>query len=126
MKKDTTYVNAIGAFDENGKLVCDNILANCETDMRIYRDTFDFGEALRLLKQGKKLTRDGWNGKGQFVYYVPAESYVAMTDAAKSIAAEDGKVSYRAYLALKTVQGDIAVWVPSVSDCLAEDWREVK
>ena len=88
--------------------------------------SFDFGEALRLLKQGKKVARKGWNGKGQFVYYIPADRYVAKTDAAKSVMDEDGKVSYRAYLALKTAQGDIATWVPSISDCLAEDWEVVE
>ena len=89
-------------------------------------ETFDFGEALKLLKQGKKVARKGWNGKGQFVYYVPADRYVAKTDAAKSVMDKDGKVNYRAYLALKTAQGDIATWVPSVSDCLAEDWEVVE
>lgn len=89
-------------------------------------ETFDFGYALRLLKQGKKVARKGWNGKGQFVYYVPADRYVAKTDAAKSVMDKDGKVSYRAYLALKTAQGDIATWVPSISDCLAEDWEVVE
>lgn len=85
-------------------------------------DGMTFGQAVEVLKQGQKVARKGWNGRGQFVYYIPADRYVAKTDAAKSIAAEDGKVSYRAYLALKTAQGDIATWVPSISDCLAEDW----
>ena len=89
-------------------------------------EIFDFGEALKRMKQGKKVCRLGWNGKGQFVYYVPENRYVAQTDAAKSIAGEDGKVPYRAYLALKTTQGDVTTWVPSISDCLAEDWREAK
>ena len=85
----------------------------------------DFGEALKALKQGKKVAREGWNGKGQFVYYIPSDRYPAKTDVAKSIADEDGKVAYRPYLALKTVQGDIATWQPSISDCLAEDWQIV-
>ena len=89
-------------------------------------ENLDFGEALRLLKQGKKVARKGWNGKGQFVYYVPADRYPAKTDAAKSVMDKDGKVSYRAYLALKTAQGDIATWGPSISDGLAEDWEVVE
>lgn len=83
----------------------------------------DFGKALKALKQGKKVTRKGWNGKGQFVYYVSADRYIAKTQVAKEIADKDGKVQYRAYLALKTAQGDIATWIPSISDCLAEDWE---
>lgn len=89
-------------------------------------ETFDFGEAITRLKQGKKVARINWNGKGQFVYYVPEDRYVAKTEVAKQLAAPDGKVDYRAYLALKTAQGDIATWVPSISDCLADDWYEVK
>lgn len=88
-------------------------------------DGMTFGMAVEALKQGKKVTRRGWNGKGQFVYFVPADRYVAATQAAKSIADADGKVAYRAYFALKTAQGDIATWVPSISDCLAEDWEIV-
>lgn len=86
----------------------------------------DFGEALKALKAGKKVARKGWNGKGQFVYYVPAGRYDALTDAAKSIAASDGKVTYNHYMALKTAQGAISTWVPSVTDCLAEDWEVVE
>ena len=86
----------------------------------------NFSKALEALKEGKKVARKGWNGKGQFVYYVPADRYVAKTEAAKKIADLDGKVNYRAYLALRTAQGDIATWVPSISDCLAEDWEIVE
>lgn len=44
----------------------------------------DFGQAIYFLKQGKKLAREGWNGKGMFLYYVPANSYPAITDIAKA------------------------------------------
>lgn len=81
----------------------------------------DFGEAIRLLKDGEKLSRLGWNGSGMYAYYVPANSYPAITDVAKKEFGE-GLVPYRAYLALKTAQNDIATWNPSTSDCLAEDW----
>jgi len=82
-----------------------------------------FSVALYALEEGRKVTRTGWNGKGQFVYLVPADKYPAKTDAAKSIADENGLVSYRPYFALRTAQGDVSTWVPSVSDCLADDWE---
>ena len=81
-----------------------------------------FGKAIEWLKQGKKVARKGWTGKGQYVYYVPAAKYKWQTENAREIADKDGMVAYREYMALKTVQGDIATWVPSVSDVLAEDW----
>lgn len=83
-----------------------------------------FGEALRGLKHGKRISRAGWNGAGQYVYLVPANSYPAQTDSAR---AEFGEmVPYRAYMALKTAQNDIATWAPSGSDVLAEDWGFVE
>ena len=30
----------------------------------------NFGEAIIALKQGKKVARKGWNGKGMFLYLV--------------------------------------------------------
>jgi hypothetical protein len=81
-----------------------------------------FGLAIDALKAGKKVARIGWNGAGMFVYLVPAASYPAQTGIAKAHFGADAMVPYRAYLALKTAQGDVATWAPSCSDALAEDW----
>jgi hypothetical protein len=81
----------------------------------------DFGHAIAALIAGKKVARAGWNGKGQFVYYVPSNHYPAQTPIAKATFGES--VPYRAYLALKTVQNDIAMWTPSITDVLATDWE---
>ena len=85
----------------------------------------NFGLAIEAAKKGAKITRRGWNGKGMFLYYVPEGRYPARTDAAKSIAAEDGKVDYGAYIAMKTVQGNVVPWLASQTDILAEDWEIV-
>ncbi len=85
----------------------------------------DFGEALRELKAGKRVTRAGWNAQGMFVYYVPEASYPVQTDAAKEHFGEHAMVPYEAYFALKNSRGKISTWVPSISDCLAEDWSIV-
>jgi hypothetical protein len=84
-----------------------------------------FGEAILALKHGEKVARIGWNGKGMFVYLVPAASYPVQTGAAKSHFGEGALVPYRPYLALKTTDEDVATWVPSVSDVLAEDWTTI-
>lgn len=81
-----------------------------------------FGDALRRLKLGEKVARAGWNGKGMFVYFVPAAAYPAQTGVAKSFFGDDALVPYNAYLALKGVDGTINTWAPSISDTLAEDW----
>lgn len=83
-----------------------------------------FGDAIVLLKEGQKVCRLGWNGKGMFVYLVPANRYPAQTDAAKSFFGSEygGMVPYNAYLAIKNVDNTVSTWVPSVNDVLAEDW----
>lgn len=95
---------------------------------RAYRPTsgLSFGMAIEALKLGEKVARAGWNGAGQFVYLVPASSYQAQTSIAKAYFGADAMVPYRAYLALKTAQGDVATWAPSCSDALADDWQIVE
>ena len=81
----------------------------------------DFGDAIKAAKQGKKIARIGWNGSGMFAYIVPANSYPASTEIMKDYFKGE-LVPYRAYWALKTAQEDVAMWSPSGSDSLAEDW----
>jgi hypothetical protein len=95
---------------------------------RAYKPTsgINFGLAIEALKAGHKVARAGWNGKGMFVYYVPANSYPVQTDAAKSHFGEGSMVPYNAYMAIKNVNNTVSTWVPSVNDCLADDWMIVK
>ena len=92
-----------------------------------YRQTdgMSFGLALEALKKGKRVARAGWNGKGMFVYLVPAASYPVQTGGAKAHFGEGSLVPYNAYLAIKCVDDTVSTWVPSVNDCLAEDWHIV-
>lgn len=89
---------------------------------------FDFGVAIRKLKEGKKVARKGWNGSGMYVYFVPAASYPVQRNNLETMGGEfeGDMVPYREYLALKTAQGDVATWAPSVSDALATDWHLIK
>jgi len=83
----------------------------------------DFGKAIQAIKDGKKVARSGWNGKGMFVYYVPENSYATTTAIAKEQFGDTAK--YNAYMAIKNVNDTVSTWVPSVNDCLAEDWQVV-
>lgn len=87
-------------------------------------DEFDFGSAVYLLKTGKKVARVGWNGKGMFVYYVPAASYPAQRNTKGVLVGDypEDMVPYAAYLALKTASGEVVPWTVSQSDALATDW----
>ena len=48
----------------------------------------NFGQAIEALKNGKKVARVGWNGKGMFLYYVPVGAYAPCTEIAASIVNE--------------------------------------
>lgn len=92
----------------------------------------NFGEALEALKAGSRVARSGWNGKGMFLYYVPANSYPAQTEIAKAYwkdkathETENGTplVPYGAYIAMKTAQENVVPWLASQTDVLADDWE---
>jgi hypothetical protein len=87
--------------------------------------SMDFGGALVALKTGLKVARQGWNGKGMFVYLVPANQYIATTAIAREYYGENAPVPYNAYFAIKNVDESVSTWVPSVNDCLANDWQIV-
>jgi hypothetical protein len=83
-----------------------------------------FSAALQALKAKLPVQRDGWNGKGMFVYLVAAGRYPPVAPIAHQIAAgqEDGRVPYGPYLAMKTATGEVVPWLASQTDILAEDW----
>ena len=93
----------------------------------------NFGQAVEALKKGNKVARTGWNGKGMFVYMVrairydkdrlPNESYGHLKDC-DSCGDSTGVVTFNTYFAIKNVDGTVSTWVPSVNDCLSEDWGE--
>lgn len=82
----------------------------------------NFGKAIENLKIGKKVARSGWNGKGMFLYYVPAASYPPSTQIAKDTF-NGNDVPYGAYIAMKTAQDNVVPWLASQTDVLAEDWQ---
>lgn len=87
-------------------------------------DLVDFGTALHLMELGERVQREGWNGKGMFVYIVPAASYPAQRNAKGVLVGDypDDMVPYSAYIALKTNSGEVVPWTISQSDALATDW----
>ena len=84
----------------------------------------DFCYALNALKEGQKVARRGWNGKGMFIYLVGPGNYPPST----KVATEYFKgelVPYRSYIAMKTVDENVVPWLASQTDLLASDWEIV-
>ncbi len=87
-----------------------------------------FGMALEAVKQGKRIARTGWNGKGMFVVYQKGypQGIPCNEQTAKAWGMEQGELfRCEPYLQIKMVNGSHAMWVPSINDVLAEDWQIV-
>lgn len=91
----------------------------------VSKEGMSFGDAIEAAKQGKKIARAGWNGKGMFLYYVPAAAYPPSTEVAKKAFCGEN-VPYGAYIAMKTAQGNVVPWLASQTDMLADDWYIVE
>ncbi len=84
-----------------------------------------FGDAVYLLKQGKKVCRSGWNGKGMFLFLVPGSTFKVSRAPLLGIYPEGAEVSYCPHIDMKTADGKIVPWLASQTDVLAEDWMTV-
>lgn len=82
----------------------------------------NFGEAIQLLKQGKRLQREGWNGKGQYIELATNISYTNADN--EVINAEHEAIGSKA-IAFVGTSGVQLGWLASQADMLAEDWRLV-
>lgn len=85
----------------------------------------NFGQALDALRDGQRLTREGWNGKGMFIVLQPGYPHGIPINAntAQATGLRQGTVcAFRPYLMMRTVDGDFVPWVASQTDLLADDW----
>lgn len=102
---------------------------------RAYRQTFGmtFGLAIEALKQGARVARAGWNGKGMWLSLscngsreIPAENFWSPHNA-QFARDNGGKATVLPAITMKTATGEILMgWLASQSDMLAEDWRVVE
>ena len=85
----------------------------------------DFGEAIKLLKQGKKVARSGWNGKGMWLVYMPPFRVDSPNERTQAHGIKEA-FDCGGYIVMWTAQG---VWQPgylaSQADMLADDWMLV-
>lgn len=103
------------------------------------KHTFNFGTAIELIKQGRLVARENWNGKNMFVFMHPAitlrESFIAKTytifpeaykEWIKNNPSESGEVTFSSHFCLKTPDGTVVNgWLASQTDMQADDWYEV-
>ena len=71
----------------------------------------NFSYALNYVKQGKRIRRKGWNGKGMWIEVQYPTAFSKMT---------------LPYIYMYTADKNLVPWLASQTDILAEDWEEVK
>jgi hypothetical protein len=81
-----------------------------------YRPTegMTFGLAIEALKRGHRVSRSGWNGKGMWLYFMPASHW----ETTRGLELLDGLP----WIGMKTVDDKFVPWLASQTDVLAEDW----
>jgi hypothetical protein len=74
----------------------------------------EFDDALLALKRGYRVAREGWNGKGMWLFHV--ETW--------TLPGTDSRVLLP-FIAMKTADDKIVPWLCSQTDMLAGDWEVV-
>ena len=82
-------------------------------------EVMDFGVAIMNLKEGRRVTRKGWNGKGQYLELATDISYTSA--AGQVINCEHAAIGNKA-IAFVGTSGVQMGWLASQADMLAEDW----
>lgn len=82
----------------------------------------DFGKAIKLVKEGKRAKREGWNGKNQYIELATNISYKNANG--EIINVEHDAIGNNA-IAFVGTSGVQLGWLASQADMLANDWKEI-
>ena len=95
----------------------------------------NFGQAIRVMKKGSKVARNGWNGKGMFIVYMEPLNLPAFStqgtekkvnDRTAKWIGKDTPLEVLPYFAMYTADGKwLPGWLASQTDMLAEDWMVI-
>lgn len=76
-----------------------------------------FGEAVKAMCVGDKVARQGWNGKGMFLFMVIGNHWGFQSD----VSGIDG-LETCSFVCMKTADNKLVPWLASQSDVLSYDW----
>lgn len=90
----------------------------------------DFGWAIHQLKSGRRVRRSGWNGKGMYLWLLPAgmvKSEWCREEHLKAVAeANGGEIEALGSIRMMTADKKVLTgWLASQTDILSEDWELV-
>lgn len=92
-------------------------------------ERLSFGDAVAALKEGLRVERAGWNGKGMWLVLVHPDDDAAVpprpTYAVAGIV-DDATNGCLPWIGMKTADNKFVPWLASQTDVLAEDWKIVE
>ena len=91
----------------------------------------DFGKAIEALKQGKRVARKGWNGKGMFLWLKPEAVVKAewckdplLKEPCRRQRRRDSRAWHHLHVHPRFDRKAVLTgWLASQSDILLEDWE---
>lgn len=96
-------------------------------ESEVLSDEFDFGAAIHLLKSGEKVARQGWNGKGMYLFLVNGDAVTQAIDECYGNPAQvESSLPVLDAIYMKTADNKLVPWLASQTDVLAEDWQIVE
>lgn len=104
-----------------------NEIANYGENLNRFKGTklqtgtgFSFSKAVEALKEGKMVSREGWNGKGMWLRMVSEGRWGIDVE----IREESNRQidSLLPWIGMKTADRKFVPWLASQTDILAEDW----
>lgn len=112
--------------DTEMKLTNENLDAAdcCE---RVATTNLSFGKAIEALKRGQRVCRTGWNGKGMYLWLLPAATVKAewcRETHLKAVAESNGgQIECLGSIRMMTADKKVLTgWLASQTDMLSEDW----
>lgn len=92
----------------------------------------DFGNAIRAMKEGARVARSGWNGKGMWIALTPGSQFSASSarpghaafHRASELEDPGAPVVLLPHIDMRAADGSMVIgWLASQTDMLAEDWH---
>ncbi|MDK9586728.1 DUF2829 domain-containing protein [Lelliottia sp. V86_10] len=98
--------------------------------MKTGNKNFTFGDAVEALKNGKRVQRAGWNGKGMYLHLVKSPQSATPNDWRYDATCGDKYtfvpgVKLLPWIGMKTADDCFVPWLASQTDMLAEDWEVI-
>lgn len=94
-------------------------------------EEMNFGEAIQAMRDGKRVSRSGWNGKGMWLALWRPGTYAASSELFDNcpalrdhaLEARSKSLDVCGSIVMKTADGSVLFgWLASQTDMLANDW----